>query len=391
MSKRFDVQNLGERLYETLPRYYRAKDDDNKESLRRYLYALVDGGIGVAAKEADGILDIVDPMNTPEAALPILAKQFGFDLFNGIPVLYSRKLVQTLGDMYARKGCVDVLEYIAGVVADVKVVVHESSGLDTQKLNGTNLNDTFKLVGDEWEKRFSMELVVEMDWDRPESLHDLPDVDMMKRIAKDFVPFFVDVTIVYSFIYVEGASIRATEGGDQYSLYETTSDAGKLSVSEVVSSSAKLEVEEEVLESRVSAHMNRAYLNNDFFLGATPQVLGAWDVLDSTGMDTTEPDSTGIGVSEGVLDSASTTYSYSPVVSVSDSYEESFTYPAQDSLSLGFPASLEDYSGTFLGITFRLNSSALVVPDVVDVLTYPGGVVRYGYPAKDGYIILEST
>lgn len=194
MSTTLNGTKFGERLYDTLPRLYHSEDEMVDFALKRYLQALADGGYAYVIDELNGILDLNDPTKTPAEVLPVLFEQYGLPIFNGIPEAYLRKLLPILRDLYARKGATTVIEYLTSIISDVKSEV---------------------IISPDFKENYHVDIRLEMDYDQ-QGARDLPDREQLLRIIKEFLPFFIEVTFIFSYLFYELAKIRAKEFSHDY-------------------------------------------------------------------------------------------------------------------------------------------------------------------------------
>lgn len=389
MSTRIDGAGFGEKLYNSLPKMYRDIDEDNRLFLQRYLWALSDGGFQLVAEENNGILDIVDPARAVEEALPVLSAQYGFELFNGIPVQYARKLVELLGDLYAKKGTVEVLTYLASIIAGANVYVRANGGLEEMRLNHTHTNADFVLLGNEWDRRFSQELVVELDWDAPESSRDVPDIDVMRKIIKNFTPFYIDTSIVYSYIYIEPGILKGDDGYLKDFLSETTVETPSLRTDDYIETTVVLDPVDEVLGVRTTQLLNSAHLNDTFRLGYAQLSIYCYEEQFED-VHSLDAESRLIRNYEFEKDIVSfSVLSESQQVLNTEYHKDSMSFGILDEApSVEEEKSAGDYTGFILGKSYsRINTFRLVPPDTYDVITYKDGTVRYGYPVFGDYLI----
>lgn len=194
MSTTLNGTKFGERLYDTLPHLYHSEDEMVDFALKRYLQALADGGYSYVIDELNGILDLNDPTKTPAEVLPVLFEQYGLPIFNGIPEAYLRKLLPILRDLYARKGATTVIEYLTSIISDVKSEV---------------------IISPDFKENYHIDIRLEMDYDQ-QGARDLPDREQLLRIIKEFLPFFIEVTFIFSYLFYELAKIQAKEFSHDY-------------------------------------------------------------------------------------------------------------------------------------------------------------------------------
>lgn len=205
MSTTLNGTKFGERLYDTLPHLYHSEDEMVDFALKRFLQALADGGYAYVIDELNGILDLNDPTKTPAEVLPVLFEQYGLPIFNGIPEAYLRKLLPILRDLYARKGATTVIEYLTSIISDVKSEV---------------------IISPDFKENYHIDIRLEMDYDQ-QGARDLPDREQLLRIIKEFLPFFIEVTFIFSYLFYELAKIQAKELSHDY-VTEIRSDHARL-------------------------------------------------------------------------------------------------------------------------------------------------------------------
>ena len=96
MSNILNSEDFGLKIYNRFPPKYREDDVGQKLALKRYLQALSDGGFRYIIQDTNGLLDIKDPSRTSLDILLNLYKQYGLEVFNGIPENYLRSLLPYL-------------------------------------------------------------------------------------------------------------------------------------------------------------------------------------------------------------------------------------------------------------------------------------------------------
>ena len=189
MSKLLAGEQFNEKLYNTLPPVYHNADSMVDFALKRYLNVLSDGGFSKVIEEVNGILDLNDPEKTPKEVLSVVFSQYGLEIFNGLPELYLRKLLPILGDLYARKGATTVIEYLTSIISDVKSEV---------------------IISPDFLEDFHIDIKLEMDYDQ-QGARDIPDREQLLRIIKEFLPFFINVTIIFSYLFYELARLKTKD------------------------------------------------------------------------------------------------------------------------------------------------------------------------------------
>ena len=185
MSNTLSSVDFGKKLYNTLPPSYRVDDALVEYSLERYLSALSDGGFAKVIEEINGLLTLVDPDKIKSELLPILFKQYGFEIFNGIPEIYLRKLLPVVSELNSLKGTKTAVEYLTSIISGVKSTIE---------------------YDEEFSENRAINVRLEMDYEA-EGNKGLPDTDQLLRIIQEYVPFFCDVLIVYVYLFSEACKV----------------------------------------------------------------------------------------------------------------------------------------------------------------------------------------
>lgn len=227
MSNILNSKDFGLKIYNRFPPKYREDDALNNYALMRYLQALSDGGFKYSIDDINGIINLIDADKVDSKVLPIMFKQYGLEIFNGIPEQYLRYLLPKLGETWSRKGSLSAVEFITSSLSGIKT--------------------TTNIAYDEKENP-TVIVRLEMDY----SLGDyFPDTEQFKRLLTNFVPFYTDVDMVYSYLFYESqilnskdsdfvdvithrieesASLLLNEGEDlEETIKQVMSDSGKLS------------------------------------------------------------------------------------------------------------------------------------------------------------------
>lgn len=185
MSKTLDSITFGDKLYKSLPEIYRAEDAEVNFALKRYLQALSEGGFTKVIEETNKILSLVDPERVDAKILPVLFKSYGLEMFNGVPEMYLRKLLPMVSELFSLKGSITSVEYLTALISGVK--------------SSIKVSEAFKVD-------HAVDVILEMDYGTEQS-KELPDREQLLRIIKEFVPFFCNVTIIYSYFFNEEARV----------------------------------------------------------------------------------------------------------------------------------------------------------------------------------------
>lgn len=182
-----DPKDFGLKLYSRFPESYRADDVEQKYALKRYLEAATDGGFRYTIEEQNGILDLINPQTAPLEAVYLLYEQYGLELFHGIPEDFLRAFLPNLGIAWSKKGSLDVVEFIVSSLSGVR----------------TDTSVTYDSDGNPY-----IAVRLEMDF----ALSDyFPDTQQFNRILENFIPFYCDAAMLYSYMYYEEKSLKGRE------------------------------------------------------------------------------------------------------------------------------------------------------------------------------------
>lgn len=179
MSSILNSENFGQKIYDKFPLKYREDDIGQDFALKRYLQSLSDGGFKHSIDEINGITTLIDPEKADAKVLPILFKQYGLDIFNGIPENYLRYLLPRLGEAWSKKGSTSVVEFITSSLSGIKT--------------------TTEVEYDDKENPI-VNVRLEMDYNIGDYF---PDAEQFIRLLQNFVPFYSDVRLLYSYLFYE--------------------------------------------------------------------------------------------------------------------------------------------------------------------------------------------
>ena len=186
-TKTLNPDEFGLKLYNRFPPSYRLVDVDNQYALKRYLQATADGGFKYVIEEQNGILDLVDPQKSPLEVVYLLYEQYGLPLFHGIPEEFLRAFLPELGVAWSKKGSLDAIEYIVSSLSGIKT--------------------TTEITYDEFGNP-TVTVRLEMDFSASEYF---PNTEQFNRILENFIPFYCDALLVYSYVYTEEGNIHGTD------------------------------------------------------------------------------------------------------------------------------------------------------------------------------------
>lgn len=244
MSERLDPNNFGLKIYNRFPEYYRTEDVNQRYALKRYLEAAADGGFKHIIEEQNGILDLVNPRTTPSEVLYFLYEQYGLKMFHGIPEEFLRSFITNLGIAWSKKGSLDVIE----------LIVSSLSGIKTNTLI-------------EYDDLGNPTVIVNLLMDI--SLYDyFPDPIQFKKILQNFIPYYCDLSMLYSYEFFEEQSLLVY-GSDSYSLdimTENTKEEQELSNSDFTADTVKHDFNESSGIKKDTIIRKYLYLGTDKYL-----------------------------------------------------------------------------------------------------------------------------
>lgn len=186
MYKILESKNFGLKIYNRFPLKYREEDINQKFALKRYLQVMGEGGFKYAIEDVNGLLKLIDPDNVDEKVLEILFLHYGLEIFNGIPKDYLRYLLPKLGELYSMKGSIKAVENVCAFISGIKT----TTTVENEKDNSTVI------------------VRLEMDTNLGEYV---PNVNQLNRILRKFIPFYCDLSTIYSYVFYENAVILGIE------------------------------------------------------------------------------------------------------------------------------------------------------------------------------------
>ena len=232
MSNILNSEDFGLKIYNRFPPKYREDDVGQNFALKRYLQALSDGGFKYSIDEINGIADLKDPDKVDSKMLPILFKQYGLDIFNGIPEEYLRYLLPKLGEAWTKKGSLSVIEFITSSITGVKT--------DTEVKFDSQENPLINVK-------------FEMDYNLNGYF---PESNQFMRLLENFVPFYCDLGLVYSYLFYENQILVGKDEEVFANIHENKSEKGLLGL-------------RKTLVHKGSSILNEVVLG-DFILNNTP-------------------------------------------------------------------------------------------------------------------------
>lgn len=234
MSNILNSEDFGLKIYNRFPPKYREDDVGQNFALKRYLQALSDGGFKYSIDEINGIADLKDPDKVDSKVLPILFKQYGLDIFNGIPEEYLRYLLPKLGEAWTKKGSLSVIEFITSSITGVKTDTEVEFDSQENPLINVKFEMDYNLNGY------------------------FPESNQFMRLLKNFVPFYCDLGLVYSYLFYESQILSVKDEEELIHIHESSpkSERGLIGL------------------RKIPVHSNSSILNEvvigDFVLNNTP-------------------------------------------------------------------------------------------------------------------------
>lgn len=220
MSNILNSEDFGLKIYNRFPPKYREDDMGQNLALKRYLQALSDGGFRYIIQDINGLLDIKDPSRTSLDILLNLYKQYGLEVFNGIPENYLRSLLPYLSSVWKYKGSINIIEFVTTTLSGIKV----SSDIKYNSY-GTPI----------------ITVRLEMDF----SLSDyFPSSGQFKRILENFVPFYCDLALVYAYVYSDENAIIFREFNNIDHITDTKVESRDISSTEMSKDKVNLAMDE---------------------------------------------------------------------------------------------------------------------------------------------------
>lgn len=187
MSNILNSEDFGLKIYNRFPPKYREDDVGQNFALKRYLQSLADGGFKYSIDEINGLTHLIDPEKVDVKVLPILFKQYGLEVYNGIPEEYLRYLLPKIGEAWSKKGSLSVVEFISSSLSGIKV-----------STNVTYDEDENPIV----EVRFEMDYLFG---------NYFPNVEQLSKLLKNFLPFYCDVNLVYSYGFYDDTKLKCRD------------------------------------------------------------------------------------------------------------------------------------------------------------------------------------
>lgn len=203
MSNILNSEDFGLQLYNRFPPKYREDDVKEKYALKRYMQSMSDGGYKYVIDDINRLITLIDPSKVDSKYLPILFKQFGLEIFNGIPEDYLRFLLPRLGEAWSKKGSLDVVEFITSSISGIKTMTSVT-----------------------YDEKGNPIVYVRLDMDYSLSEDYNPNLEQINRILKNFVPSFCDSYIIKTYVFYDENSLKVEENEGNISIVDHKLDSG---------------------------------------------------------------------------------------------------------------------------------------------------------------------
>lgn len=193
MSNLIDPKSFGLKLYDRFPEAYKEDDRETGYTLKRYMETAGEG-FSAALEEMNGIADLIDPLKIPSEHLGKMFSSYGLELFYGIPEPFLRNLIPVIGKLFARKGTLSSIEFLTSLISGVETTIDLSSFLEDNTLR-VHLYIDYDKVGNTF-----------------------PSQEQLVRIANEFMPFYCNIVIFYTFYYADKVKVNIYENhlGDSF-------------------------------------------------------------------------------------------------------------------------------------------------------------------------------
>ena len=248
MSKLLDSETFGDKIYNRFPEVYKKDDKNNEYYLKRYI-STAGEGFKCVIDETNGITDLKDYGKIDSKFLPVVYASHGIEIFNGLPELYLRNLIPILNPLLSRKGSLSAIEYLCSIISGIRCTVDTSNFSDNNRVN----------------------VVVDMDSNNTDNF---PSVEQMWRILREFVPFYCNVSLVFSYKYQDTISVLFKDSNFLDVIYEETNDSPKIVMADTLEDESRAKSDEtfsfgrDLLENTNFLNSRKLYLNGNLFLNS---------------------------------------------------------------------------------------------------------------------------
>lgn len=171
-----------------LPSAYISEDSAIGSPFKRYLSALVEGGIEPLLKDTLDIMNLRDPQKCPSKYLPVLCENFGLPYFPDIDEKFQRKFLSNFMELNMRKGTSSCIEYLARELSGYDVEV-DSSDSDLVIVRMNTYEDDPKI---------------------------LTNQSVIEKYAVNFIPACMELLVVTSYYYTEEADFISLSTDELY-------------------------------------------------------------------------------------------------------------------------------------------------------------------------------
>lgn len=187
MEYNLNSKDFGLKIYNKFPASYKEDDFKVNLALKRYMQSIGDGGFKHVIDDINKMTSLVNPNTCSMDILKALFNQYGFtDIYN-VPEDYLRFLLPMLSTAWGKKGSISVVESIISIISGI------DARTDIEYRADGSIHVTIRL---------------EMDFELSDYF---PDTKQFHRIAKSFLPFYTDNSMLYSYVYYENQTVHLVE------------------------------------------------------------------------------------------------------------------------------------------------------------------------------------
>ena len=184
-----DSSIFGDKIYNKFPSKYRADDVNTGYALKRFIFALSEGGFKYIIDDTNGLLNLIRSDTSRPDVLKALYEQYGMEVFNGIPEEYLRRFLPFLADASSYRGSLTAIDFISTSV--------------------TGIPTTTEIVANDEDNSIDVTVTLELT---SSVLKYFPDYNQLTRILENFIPFYCTLYVVYNYSYGDEDSFHLFVG-----------------------------------------------------------------------------------------------------------------------------------------------------------------------------------
>lgn len=202
-----------------LPKQVISDDANNDFLLKRFIDVICEGGLGdELLLETKNILQLMDPKTMPDKFLTFYAQSVGYPWDYELPIDFQRRVLCNWSYIVKRKGSLPVLKYLCKelALAETKIKETYTAFRTFNKNNDSYYSLTYGSLGDTPHYIYgnyegSTERVTLIITIKRDDKSILPKEEIMQRFLQNFVPPYVHIIIIYSYMYVEDVFVVIEE------------------------------------------------------------------------------------------------------------------------------------------------------------------------------------